>query len=613
MTFLGILALIQILFLPGILVMKVLKPGGGLLQKFIYIVGISLILNFLLVFLLTALHIYLQPIMLVVLAAEIGGVLFLYRSTLKTPLRETFESVWERVNVSLRKLLEPEADPKKNNSLFTLFRKYALIVSAFIAVTALVHMGQVFLQNIPSVFNTYDAIVSWNQWGTEWAQNAFPMGTEDYPQLGPSMFSLTYVIIGSLKVQFFAKALMPLFLALMMLMFFDLGLEKPSFGILLGVEIVYLTVKHFVGEYITDGYMDIPLAFFAFLGIYALLKSRQALIEREKMVNILLGFFFAAGAAVTKQAGLYMLAIYPFLTILFHGWGNIRTWVKDNRAIFLYGLAAAAIVALPWYALKAFQINTGSEVSHLLIPVADTSSAFGSADLGSKVTSGLLSLGKYALGFIFIIPALFIMDPAIRWITLLIVLPFTLLWAGYASYDVRNATLVWPFFALAVAVSLEAYLEWFFKLWERLMGRHRLRWGGMLIIAILLAVTAGMLIPSDTLIQKQESLQKQILNPELNQQLYEYFAVNPAMGKILTNYPVDYLPGFEGRQFYFLYNNIKDFEWAIARDGVNYLLVPSFTSQEVKDRISQGVENGEFLLVFSNENFIPEDFYIIQR
>ncbi len=474
-------------------------------------------------------------------------------------------------------------------------------------------MGQVFLQNIPSVFNTYDAIVSWNQWGTEWAQNSFPMGTEDYPQLGPAMFSLTYVITGSLKVQFFAKALMPLFLALMMLMFFDLGLEKPSFGILLGVEIVYLTVKHFVGEFITDGYMDIPLAFFAFLGIYALLKSRQALIEREKMVNILLGFFFAAGAAVTKQAGLYMLAIYPFLTILFHGWGNIRAWVKDYRAIFLCGLAAAVLVVLPWYALKAFQINTGSEVSHLLVPVANTSAAHGTAALGSKVTSGLLSLGKYALGFIFIIPALFIMDPAIRWITLMIVLPFTLLWAGYASYDVRNVTLVWPFFALAVAVSLEAYLEWFFKLWERLMGRHRLRWGGMLIIALMLAVTAGLLIPSDTLIQKQESLQKQILNPELNQQLYEYFAVNPAKGKILTNYPVDYLPGFEGRQFYFLYNNLKDFEWAIAQDGVNYLLVPSFTSQEVKDRINQGVDNGEFLLVFSNENFIPEDFYIIQR
>jgi hypothetical protein len=613
MTFLGILALIQILFLPGILAMKVLKPGGGLLQKLIYIVGISLILNFLLVFLLTALHIYLQPIMLVVLAAEIGGILFLYRSTLKTPLRETFDSVWERVNESLRKFLDPVADSKKNSGLFTLFRKYALIVSAFIAVTALVHMGQIFLQNIPSVFNTYDAIVSWNQWGTEWAQNAFPVGTEDYPQLGPSMFSLTYVIIGSLKVQFFAKALMPLFLALMMLMFFDLGMEKPSFGILLGVEIVYLTVKHFVGEYISDGYMDIPLAFFAFLGIYALLKSRQALIEREKMVNILLGFFFAAGAAVTKQAGLYILVVYPFLSVLIHGWGNIRSWVKNYRSIFLYGLAAAVLVVLPWYALKTFQINTGSEVSHLLIPIARTSATYDTFNPLAKISSGLLSLGKYALGFIFIIPALFIMDPAIRWITLLIVLPFTLLWAGYASYDVRNVTLVWPFFALAIAVSLEAYLEWFFTLWDRLAGKHRLRWGGVLIIAMILTVTAGLLIPSDTLIQKQETLQKQILNPELNQQLYDYFAANPSEGKILTNYPVDFLPGFEGRQFYFLYNNTKDFEWAIAREGVNYLLVPSFTSQEVKDRISQGVENGEFLFVFSNENFIPEDFYIIQR
>jgi hypothetical protein len=613
MTFLGILALIQILFLPGILAMKLLKPGGGQLQKLIYIVGISLILNFLLVFLLTALHIYLQPFLLVVLAAEIGGVLFFYRSTLKTSLRETFESVWERVNGSFRKLLQPEMDPKKASSLFTLFRKYALIVSTFFAVTALVHMGQIFIQNIPSVFNTYDAIVSWNQWGTEWARNTFPSGTQDYPQLGPVMFSLTYVIAGSVKVQFFAKALMPLFLSLMMLMFLDLGLEKPSFGILLGVEILYLTVKHFVGDFITEGYMDIPLAFFAFLGIYALLKSRQALSEREKMVNTLLGFFFAAGAAITKQAGLYILAIYPFLSILILGWGNIRLWVKNYRNQFLFGLTAAVLVVVPWYAFKVFQISTGLEITHFHRAFSHTSSNFGTTNIIEIINSGIKSLGRYTIGFLFFLPALFLIDPAIRWVTLLIVLPFTLLWAGYASYDVRNVTLVWPFFALAVAVSLEAYLEWFFKLWERSIGKHRLRWGGMLILAIILAVTAGLLIPSDTLIQKQESLQKQILNPELNQQLYNYFTANPSDGKILTNYPVDYLPGFEGRQFYFLFNNLKDFEWAIARDGVNYLLVPSFTSQEVKDRISQGVENGEFLLVFSNENFIPEDFYIIQR
>jgi len=58
---------------------------------------------------------------------------------------------------------------------------------------------------------------------------------------------------------------------------------------------------------------------------------------------------------------------------------------------------------------------------------------------------------------------------------------------------------------------------------------------------------------------------------------------------------------------------VKDFEWAIAHDGVNFLLVPSFASQEVKDRIQQGVETGELLLIFSNENYIPEDFYTIQK
>lgn len=609
MIFFGILSLVQILFLPGILSVRLLKPGGGVLQRFVFIVGFSFILNYLLVFLLTSLGLYLQPVMLLIVFVEIAAILYLYRSEVKTPVRESFAALWSGIETTIKRLLLSEAD----NGLFNLFRKFALILSAFIAVTALLHMGQIFIQNIPSVFNTYDAIVSWNYWASEWAQNRIPLGTEDYPQLGPALFSLTYVITGSTHVQFFAKALMPLFLWLIMLMFFDLGIEKPSFGILLGVEIVYLSIKHFVGEYIIDGYMDIPLAFFAFLAVYALLKSRLAGNGRNTSLTILFGLVFAAGAAVTKQAGLYLFAIYPFLVLLIFGWKNIRLWFKNYQKLFLFGIGAAVVLVVPWYLMKLYQINTGLDISHVLIPLTDTSAASGSSNLGGKISTGLLSLGKYGLGFLFLLPALFLVEPAIRWIVLLIVLPFTLLWAGYASYDVRNVTLVWPFFALAIGASLEAYLLWFCRMWERLIGGHRLRWAGVLVILFALAAAATILIPSSRLIQEQASLQKQILNPDMNQKLYDYFASNPSQAKILTNYPVGFLPGFEGREIHFGYNNLKDFEWAINQGDIGFLLVPNYAIEEVRERIQMGVESGEFTWIFSTDKFIPEDFYIINR
>jgi hypothetical protein len=613
LIFLGVLALLQILFLPGLLISRWVRLGGGFLQKTIQIVGISFIVNFVLVFLFTALHIYIQPVMLILLVGEIGVLLFVYRGVLKVPVSHGLSQTWDKIAGAIIKVLHPEDPQNNSNSIYQLFRRFALLIAFFFAVTAIIHMGRIIISNVPSVFNTYDAIVSWNRWGTNWASNVIPSGTEDYPQLGPVMFSLTYVFLGSVEVQFFAKALMPIFLFLVMLMFFDLGMEKPSFGILLGVEIVYLVVKHFVGEYITDGYMDIPLAFFAFLSIYILLKSRQEKNDKQKVLVVLLGFIFAGGAALTKQAGIYILVVYPFLAVAIHGWEKIKKWFREYRWVVLAGLVILIIVVVPWYGFKAIQIHSGSETSHLMIPVENTSSKFGTLSIMDKISSGLLSTGKYALGFLVLIPALFIIDPAIRWIIILIVFPFTILWAGYASYDVRNVTLVWPFYSLAIAVSLEAYLERFFKLGERVFGNHRLRWWGVAILIVVALAVISTAVPSNILIQKQVSLQKQILNPELNQQLYDYFEANPSQGKILTNYPIGFLPGFEGRDTRFGFNNLPDFEWALDQGNIGFLLVPNYAVDEVRARIKNGVKSGEFTLVFTNDKYVPEEFYIVNR
>lgn len=613
MLALGFLALIQVLFLPGALAYKFTKLKAGILQTVIYVVGLSMVINYVIVLLFTELHLYYRVSMFLVLLLEIGAIIYLFRDFFTSPIRNGFAEWWKTITAGIEKILHSGQKKNPENKVYALFTSFALLIAFYIAISSLLHMFQITLQNYPSVFNTYDAIVKWNFNATDWAQNRFPSNIEDYPQLGPILFSLTYVFIGSIKVQFFAKFIMPLFLLMIMLMMFDLGLMKPSYGILFGVEIVYLAVKHFVGEYMLDGYMDIPLAFFAFLGIYALLKSRCSEDERSQLMNILLGVLFLCGAAVTKQAGLYVLAVYPVMVILLYGRKNLVRWWKLYRIWLISALIIVLVLVAGWYGMKFFEFSLGESKSHLLIPIQRTADTYGSQDLWTKIQSGIGSLGMYSLGFLFILPALFLVEPSIRWIVLLIVFPYTILWAGYASYDVRNLTLVWPFFSLAFAASLEAYCEWFFKIGKRIFGRFQFRWWAAAVVALLLAITAGIAIPSSALIQKQETLQKQILDPELNKLLYNYFESNPSKLKILSSYPVEYLPGFEGRALQFGFNNLPDFEWALNQETIGFLLVPNYATDEVQARIKKGVESGEFSLIFTSEQYIPEEFYIVNR
>jgi hypothetical protein len=139
------------------------------------------------------------------------------------------------------------------------------------------------------------------------------------------------------------------------------------------------------------------------------------------------------------------------------------------------------------------------------------------------------------------------------------------------------------------------------------------RWWGLAIVIVLTLAIISAAVPSKILIQKQEFLQKQILNPELNQQLYDFFEAHPSKQIILTNYPVGFLPGFEGRETRFGFNNLKDFEWALKQGNIGFLLVPNYAVDAVRARIKSGVESGEFTLIFTTDKYVPEEFYLINR
>ena len=57
---LGVMSVVQSLFLPGTLLLKGIKFKGSAIQKLVYVVGLSLTLSYLLGILLVTLHLYFQ-------------------------------------------------------------------------------------------------------------------------------------------------------------------------------------------------------------------------------------------------------------------------------------------------------------------------------------------------------------------------------------------------------------------------------------------------------------------------------------------------------------------------------------------------------------------------
>ena len=110
----GILGLMQAVLLPALIIMKAGKLRGGITEQLIRLLPISMTVNYLLVFLLAALHLYTRPVMLALIAAEAFCILWLYRGTLSRPLNLTVSRVSEAFRREIRPLTEVlsgKADP----------------------------------------------------------------------------------------------------------------------------------------------------------------------------------------------------------------------------------------------------------------------------------------------------------------------------------------------------------------------------------------------------------------------------------------------------------------------------------------------------------------------
>ena len=178
----------------------------------------------------------------------------------------------------------------------------AICVLAGFALASIAQFGQIFEQ--------WDAVVSWNRWAIDWAANRLPYATSLYPQLLPTNISLSYVFMQSSEVWIFAKGFQFLFCLMLLLAMLDAARVTGNFAYVPGLVITYgLLVALLRFRMLSSGYADVPLAFFSFAAVDCLLLARHAEDAASQRRYLFLGAVLAAGAALTKQPGLYIAAV----------------------------------------------------------------------------------------------------------------------------------------------------------------------------------------------------------------------------------------------------------------------------------------------------------------
>ncbi len=602
MFILGLLAFLQTVFLPGFLLIKYLginfntnSPGRkpGKIRQLVYGFGLSLLINYLLVLVFTAAGIYKPLTLYILLFIEIVLLIYYWAAGSKPRFGRYINLDINRCITSLKRFFTSHS--LTYNLLFLL------------SVGVLLWYVFLFLYFLGGVFEYWDPVMGWNRFALDWANNQWPAHTWRYPQLVPANWSISYVMMQNTEVQCFARAIMPLFSIAVLLLFLDLALDKKKAVYLLGLVSYGILLSYlYEPSFIVSGYMDIAVSFWAFLSFHAIHGQSQDSASSLRFSALWLAIIFASSAAVTKQSGLFILAV-----ILVWGLGNLCKIkkVSFNERItgkVLLLLLTVIIIAASWYIVKEIHIARGLDRSE--IAMVQGVHRYSSYPERLAIAFNQLATLRHpklkplvAAGILLVLLGLFHKK---SWaVTLFIVIPYSLMWGFFFSYDTRNLAFVLPFIAFSAAFGL-AFLKTF------LQGGSKILRGKIplipLIIGVLLVLAALNFtwLKKETLINHQTHLKMKIGNPRLNDLLYRYHEKEGITGKIVTDYRyLQYLPGLG--QFYQGHNtriNLGFLDYLETEKGkqIHYFLMPMIfkSEKEVYQRFQQKITSGEYRMIF---------------
>jgi len=347
-----------------------------------------------------------------------------------------------------------------NFNFGTLVQKYINSFASFpshikftigLAITVVFFYFALFLSNLGTIFYFVDTVnlIHWNTWAKDLAHNMLPIQSSHFPQLIPANWSVCYVLTGNSEINFFAKAIMPLFVFGNLLIFLDLALWKKNYVYLIGLIIYGLFIPIiFPLVFAADGNADIPVSFFAFLTFYSYLKLSK---DKFNMGERLLLFLFAATTAATKLAGFYVFLFASLISL----YGFIKYFKQIDRSKIIQIFILVPIIlafSLFWHFLKPVTM-----VSGLHQPEYVGESYATIFIKAAKLIYYNWGLPVLSFFIVTVIASLFV--KRVSYVTLIMVLPPLILWMLKYSVDFRNLSFVIPFLCYVSAFGLFKIIE----------------------------------------------------------------------------------------------------------------------------------------------------------
>lgn len=592
MFILGVMGIIQAAFLPGAVFVRFVNPKGGIVYKISLVLASSLLINFLLVQLFRLIQIYSRTTLLVLFTLEVAGLVLLNWKPLRLNLDGWGQRIIDKMRevfANLRAIVLDESLPAAVN----LIRGLTIAAIFSLALVLILWFAKYLVTNIGTVINEWDALHSWNNWAVTWALNLPFKDLTYYPQLIPINLSIPYVFIGNVQVNFFSKAFIPLFSLLIVLLLFEEGIKQRRFGYFIAIGLAFLLVKKFLGEYITEPYADIPLAFMTLVAGLTYLRTYTILNDRKGLFLVLA---LAAAAGVTKQPGLYLLPVFMLLILL--------DGTREKTALVWFGLVSlgAVLIAGVEYFPKIMPAIRNFDQTGLATYFSITGNVHNTSSLGDRLVVGFTSLGKYAFLLIFTLPGMLLLPKKYKWVTIFVILPYSILWSVLASYDARNLAMIFPLTAVVTGLAFERIMNFVFSILTKVkIGRLP----GWLVpfLGVITLVILGVFITGERIMADWTQKQKQIFAPGLNEQLYA-LDFSSSCQKILTNYPIDYLPGLEGHVVGFYYESPDFYQQAILDPSLCWLLIPPYADGAIQTDVAAKLENGTYQLLYTEDHWI---------
>lgn len=228
----GFLGLLQVGLLPGLIAIRLARWRGPWLTGLVLAFTLSLLVSEKLAFLLAAFGLFRAWLLWPLLLIEITAFIWLYWPWLRQPLPALLATAWAGISMDINATRQRLDEAFKSAPLAASLRLgLSLSVSAAALFLLFYWSATKLIPNPGSVFNTWDAIMSWNRWAVEWTGGSLPLDLGTYPQLGPASWAWIYILQGTSAVQLFAKTLMPFFFLFILLLQLDQARRLRSYGL----------------------------------------------------------------------------------------------------------------------------------------------------------------------------------------------------------------------------------------------------------------------------------------------------------------------------------------------------------------------------------------------